>query len=285
MTSRHRLLVVEDEDFMRQDLEAIVRDLGFEVESCADKQTALELLNERHFCMALVDLQILRTPKPNSITPNYTHGISLVREIRMTYPTRHHLHHRFPIVVVSGYAREGPAARDVMDEGASYIVWKDGDVALATHLSKVIKERLLLAGKEDHADCSPTPLELSIPGKRKAKRTAVMLGARTAYLADRHLCTLLFLVRGKVLGSRVSNLDMGASGPNRRPSEINKEMADAFPSGVKQIIKNDHHGNYWLIDDITIGSIAYEELRALENHSITALANELQGHLPCDGNS
>lgn len=275
-TPNHRVLVVEDDAPMREELTEVLRSLDCDVVSCGDKQTALHHLNEQGFCMALVDLQIFGAP--DSIRSMETHGRTLIRELRTKYPERHGIGHRFPILVVSGYAREGAEAMEVMSQGATYIVWKLVKGGLAAELSRTIQELLRASGREDHADCCLTPLELSIPGDRAARKTMVMLGDRAAHLTDGELRVLLHLIKGKLNDVLVDNQDMGFKGVggNRLPSLVNKAMRDTFPVGVAKIVKNHYHGKYSLIDGVTIGVVAYERLFAIEDSEITLLAREIQ---------
>lgn len=285
-TLGHRVLVVEDDVATRDELEALLRTLHFDVVGCGDKQTALEHLTGQTFCMALVDLQIYG--RPGEIRAHEAYGRSLIREIRTVYPERHGSGHRFPILVVSGYAREGAEAKEVMREGASDIVWKLANGGLAAELSRTIQEQFRASGREDHAECSLMPLELSIPGDRVGRQTKVMLGARSAFLADRHLRVLLYLIKGKVIGVRVHNQDMEFKGVggNRLPSEVNEAMKGTFPANIEAIVKNHYHGNYSLIDEVTISDIAYDRLVAFDDEKITRLAKEIRRlRSSSDGNS
>jgi CheY-like chemotaxis protein len=275
-SSKHRMLVVEDDEPTRDELTQLLRSLDFDVVGCGDKETALQKVKGQAFCMALVDLEVFE--KPGAIKAYQIHGRSLVREIRTAHPERHGIGHRFPILVVSGYAREGTEVREVMREGASDIVWKLASGGLAAELSRTIQGQLRASGREDHADCCLTPLELSIPGDRAARKTKVMLGARSAYLTDGNLRVLLYVIKGKLKGVHVHNHDMGFNGVggNRWPSEVNRAMRDTFPVDVEEIIENHYHGNYSLIDGVTIGEIAYHRLVAIEDTKIATLAREIQ---------
>lgn len=286
VTSNHRVLIVEDDAPTREELTELLRSINFDVVGCGDKQTALQYVKEQAFCMALVDLQIF--DKPGTIKPYEVHGRSLVREIRTAYPERHGIGHRFPILVVSGYAREGAEAKEVMREGASDIVWKLAHGGLTSALSRAIQEQLRASGREDHADCSLTPLELSIPGVRVGRKNQVMLGARFACLADRHLRVLLHLIKGKLNGAHVHNQDMefDGDGGNRLPSEVNHAMRETFPANIDAIIKNHYHGDYSLIDAVTVGEIACDRLAEIGDSKISSLAREIQRlRSASDGNS
>lgn len=275
--SNHRVLVVEDDAPTREELTVLLRSLNFDVVGCGDKQLAFRYVSEQTFCMAVVDLQILGDQQ--SIRPMETHGRTLIRDIRTKYPERHGIGHRFPIVVVSGYAREGAEAMEVMSQGATYIVWKLDSGGLAAELERTIQEQLRASGREDHADCCLTPLELSIPGQRLGRKTTVMLGARSAFLTNRHLRVLLHLIKGKLSGVRVHNIDMGFKGVggNRLPSEVNQEMRTTFPPNITEIVENHYNGNYSLIDDITVGDVNEAALSQQGDREITKLANEIAG--------
>jgi len=115
-----------------------------------------------------------------------------------------------------------------------------------------------------------------------------MLGARSAFLADRHLRVLLYLIKGKVIGVRVHNQDMEFKGVggNRLPSEVNEAMKGTFPANIEAIVKNHYHGNYSLIDEVTISDIAYDRLVAFDDEKITRLAKEIRRlRSSSDGNS
>lgn len=285
--SKHRVLVVEDDVPTREELAEVLHPLGFEVVSCGDKQTALRHINEQAFCMALVDLQIFGDSGSNRAME--THGHALIKDIRTKYPERHSpMAWRLPILVVSGFAREGPESKEVILEGASDIVWKLPNGGLAAELSRRIEEQFRASGREDHADCCLTPLELSVPGERLRQTTKVMLGAHYTFLADRHLRVLLHLIKGKLTGVQVHNVDMQfkGQGGNRLPSELNKELRAMFPANITNVIKNDHRGSYSLIDAVTIGGIAYDRLIAIDDATITSLVSEIRRlQTPSDGNS
>lgn len=278
MTStNHRVLVVEDDQATREELTEVVHSLGFDVVVCDNKQTALRYINEQAFCMALVDLQILA--EPGSIRPAEAHGHTLVREIREKYPERNGTTDwRFPVLVVSGFAREGSESKEVIREGASDIVWKLPHGRLAIELAHKIQELLRASGREDHADCCSAPLELSIPGDRERRKTKVMLGARSTFLADRHLRVLLHLIKGKLTGAQVHNKDMDfhGEGGNKAPSELNQALRATLPGDVTAIVENHYHGHYSLIDGVEIGAIDYDRLIGLDDATISSLAGEIQ---------
>jgi CheY-like chemotaxis protein len=283
-TPNHRALVVEDDAPTREELVEILRSLGLDGVGCGDKQTALRYIREQPFCIALIDLQIFGDPE--AIKPHEVHGRTLVREIRTIYPDRNGVNHGFPIVVVSGYAREGAEAKEVMREGASDIVWKLPTGGLSGELSRAIREALRASGREDHASCANAPspaivrksdYELSIPAIRNGRRVEVQLGVRSATLPNRLLRVLLHLVRGHLTGQPVHKSNMGDASDRgfKLASDLDREMRTAFPPGVTAITKNHYHGNYSLIEQVTIGTVAIEQLVALDDHVICGLARQI----------
>jgi CheY-like chemotaxis protein len=292
--SKHRVLIVEDDANMRQDLEELLSAMDFEVVACGDKQTALGHVKEQPFCLALVDLQIFGEPGANR--GHQMHGRSLVRELRAIYPHRDGREYSFPILVVSGYAREGAEAVEVMKDGASHIDWKLTDGGLSARLSSAIPELMRKSGREEHASCANAPsptvvrksdLELSIPGTRERRRTHVMFGERIVSIPDRSLKVLLHLIVGRLTGEAVHKLTLGAADDQgfKGISLLRTDIQGALPPG-KDVIRNDHQGNYSLIDDVTIGSIAVGDLVSLENNAITELARRIEKlRSKSDGNS
>lgn len=293
--SKHRALLVEDHPDTLQELEEILQALGFEVSACDNKQTALEHVAKQTFCIAVLDLQIFGEPGANK--GHVEHGRSLLREIRRIYPHRNGTEHSFPILVVSGYAREGMEAKEVMKDGASDIVWKLATGGLSSELSRIIREQLRASGREDHASCATAPgptvapstdFELSISGVRVGQRTEVALGSRSTHVTDRSLWVLLCLVVGRLKGNHVHNSEMSRSntGTFKAISRLKHEMKGVFPPGMESIARNHYHGNYSLDDAVTIGSIAYDELVALEDTPITELVREIRKlREESDGNS
>lgn len=292
--SKHRVLIVEDDADMRQSLEELLVAMDFEVVACGDKKSAIGHVKERSFCLALVDLQILGSPE--AIRGHKEHGRSLVRDIRAIYPNRNGLEYCFPILVVSGYAREGEEAKEVMKDGASDIDWKLTDGGLSARLSHTIPELMRRSGRESHANCvnAPVPtlarksdLELSIPGTRDRRRTHVMFGERTVSIPDRSLKVLLHLIIGRLTGEVVHKTMLGGTDDQgfKVISDLRRDIQGALPAG-SVVIPNHYHGNYSLIDDVTIGSIAVDVLVTFGDKEITKLARQIEElKSKSDGNS
>lgn len=291
-SSGHRVLLVEDDADTREELEEILRSLNCEVVSCDNKQTALQHIASGAFCMAVLDLQVFG--EPGAIRAYEDHGRGLVREIRRAYPDHSGTSFTFPIIVISGYANEWEAAKEVSQDGASDIIRKPPK---SGEVSRAVRDHFARSGRSSHADCATiqtsvpartSELELSIPATRDGRRTEVKLGARSAFLPDRLLVVLLHLVKGHLAGKRVHKVDMGDTGTGgfKLPSELNNEMKPAYPPDIDALVVNHYNGEYALIESVTIGDVNIEGLNALDHGAISDLASEIEDLLSkCGGNS
>lgn len=290
--SSHRVLLVEDDALMRENLEEILSALNCEVVVCDNKQAALQHIADGSFCMAILDLEIFGKPGANRAYED--HGRSLVREIRNLYPEHSGTSFTFPVIVVSGYANEWEAAQEVLQDGASHIVRKPPS---SGELARAVREQFERSGRRAHANCKRMQktlpsrmcgLVLSIPARREGRRTEVKLGAKSALLPDRLLVVLLHLVKAHLAGERVHKVDMGDTGTGgfKLPSELNNEMKPAYPPDVDAIVENHYNGEYALIATVKIGDVNIEELVALGHGSITSLARQIEPLLrKCGGKS
>ncbi len=91
-----RILLVEDEIFIRMDVAATLRNAGFEVIEAACADAALEYVQSGEpIDLLLTDVQ----------TPGDLDGLALAQRVRARYPT-------MPVVIVSGSSDvEGPARK------------------------------------------------------------------------------------------------------------------------------------------------------------------------------
>ena len=292
MTGRHRVLVVEDDRSTAEDLEVLLRSLDYEPVVVDNKRDALARLAQEAFCVALFDLEI--KIDRDSIKGHSEAGRSLVREARKLYPEHAGACYRFPILVVSGHAREVVSAVDVMKDGADDVLQKPPD---SRAVSIGVRQALERSGRASHAACAALAdqaavradraaapsgaIALAIPGDRDRRRTRVLVGATTLSLPDASLRVLLHLVVGKITGEKVHKTDLGARSDQgfRGISVLRDALKPALPEGV-DIIKNDHQGYYWLTDEVTIGEVDPDKLIAIGDAQITALAEQLRQHQP-----
>lgn len=283
MTGPHRVLVVEDDRTTAEDLSDILRSLDCEPVIVDNKRDALAALRRDTFCFAVLDLQIKM--ERGSIKGHDEFGRSLVREIRALYPDHAGRGYRLPILVVSGFAREVNSAVEVMKDGADDVIQKPFD---SREVSASVRQALEKSGRASHRSCvampgraagAPGALVLSIPGDREGRRTRVAFGAASVDLTDASLRVLLYLVVGKLVGEKVHKTELGARADQgfRGISVLRDALKPALGAGV-DIIDNDQHGHYWLVDDIEIGECDHDKLVALGDSQITALADRIRQH-------
>jgi DNA-binding response OmpR family regulator len=283
MTDRHRVLVVEDDRSTADDLVDLLRSLDCDPVVVDNKASALAKLSQEAFCLALFDLQI--KIERDSIKGHIEAGRSLVREARRLYPEHAGACYRLPILVVSGYAREVEAAVEVMKDGADDVVQKPLD---SREVSGSVRQALERSGRSSHRACAtlsgraPAPagtIALSIPGDRDRRRTRIVVGATALTLQDASLRVLLHLVAGKLAGERVHKTDLGARDDQgfRGISVLRDALKPALGEGL-DIIKNDHQGYYWLVDEVAIGDVDHDKLLEIGDAKITALAERIRQH-------
>jgi CheY-like chemotaxis protein len=71
------ILVVEDDDDVRDLISTILADAGFRVETAATGPEAIARLDERHFDMLVVDIRL----------PGGLDGLEMAQHVRLGYPT------------------------------------------------------------------------------------------------------------------------------------------------------------------------------------------------------
>jgi DNA-binding response OmpR family regulator len=285
MTKRHRVLVVEDDPSTADDLADLLRSLDCEPIVVDNKRAALAKLSQEPLCLGVFDLQI--KIESDSIRGHIEAGRSLVREARRLYPDHAGPCYRFPILIVSGYAREVGSAVEVMKDGADDVIQKPLD---SREVSSSVRQALERSGRASHQACAAMPgrvqaaagaIVLAVPGDRERRRTRIAIGAASLGLTDASLRVLLHLIVGKVTGEKVHKTDLGAQSDQgfRGISVLRDALKPALGEGV-DIIKNDHQGYYWLTDDVVIGDYDVEKLIAVGDAKITALAERLRPHQP-----
>jgi CheY-like chemotaxis protein len=284
MTNRHRVLVVEDDPATADDLVDLLRSLDCDPVVVDNKRGALARLEQEAFCLALFDLQI--KVERDSIKGHIEAGRSLVREARKLYPDHAGPCYRTPILVVSGYAREVESAVEVMKDGADDVIQKPID---SREVSSSVRQALERSGRASHEACEAMrgrpqapagALTLSIPGDRERRRTRIVLGSTSLALPDASLRVLLHLVAGKVIGEKVHKTDLGArEDQGFRGISVLRDALKPALGETADIIKNDHQGYYWLVDEVAIGEVELDRLVEIGDAKITALAERLREHV------
>ena len=118
-----KILVVDDDQGMREFLDIVLSREGFQVITAADGKEAFSLCRKNDFDLAITDLKM---PKID--------GIALLKKIKETSP-------QTPVIVITGYA-SGETAISAMQEGAYDYLEKNFDVdELVTTVRDALKSR------------------------------------------------------------------------------------------------------------------------------------------------
>ena len=281
MTTRHRALIVEDDEATVEDLGEILRSVGCDHVAVPSFEEALEALRGSAFCFILLDLQIKRSP--DAIRGHVEHGNALLREIRQMYPQHTGRAFWLPVIVVSGFANEVSAAVDVMKDGAGDVVHKP---LKSREVSEAVRRALERSGRSTHDRCKPIPPDsvtepaadvvLAIPGDRIRRRTRVTVGQKNLELTDGSLRILLRLLVAHREGKGVHKIDLGANADQgfRGISVLREALKGALPAGV-DIIDNDYQGTYTLTNNVVVGACNADKLRAIGDRVISELADKL----------
>ncbi len=149
--SRETILVVDDEDLARRNLEHVLSREGYDVVSVASGGEALNQLQERSFDLVLTDLRMEKVD-----------GMEVLRKTRELQPYTE-------VIMITGYATVDSAVRS-MKEGAYHYIAKPYkiDEVRAVVREALIKRRLRLENlelKESLKKAQPVP---SIVGKSEA---------------------------------------------------------------------------------------------------------------------
>jgi two-component system, NtrC family, response regulator HydG len=135
-TANASVLVVDDEVDICHNLSDILTDLGYHVEIAHDGPSALELVRQKHYDIALLDLKM----------PGMD-GLTLYREIRKLRP-------EIVAIVVSAYAAPETAAQ-ALDAGAWQVLSKPVDFPrLMGLLEEAAGQPLVLIVDDDHDLCA-----------------------------------------------------------------------------------------------------------------------------------
>lgn len=192
-----------------------------------------------------------------------------------------------PVLIVSGFAREVSSAVDAMKDGASDVIQKP---LRSREVSDKVRKALEASGRRTHDRCGekpPQPLAspdgkivLSIPGDRVRRRTCVAIGRTRLELTNGLLKLLLYLMVAHGDGNGVHKRDLGANAEQgfKGISNLRAALKPALGPDV-DIIDNDYHGTYELVDRVRIGECNINELLAIGDTKISELAQRLAKQL------
>jgi len=281
MNERHVALIVEDDKETALDLRQILRSCDCDSVVVDNHHDALAALQNKSFCFVLLDLQI--KSEVESIKGHIDHGKALLRKIREKYGDHHGTAFWLPVIIVSGFAREVDEAVDVMKDGASDVIQKPLE---NRQVAQHVRRALEASGRKMHERCQQLPpaqtlnltngLLITIPGDRIKRRTRVAIASRSVELPDASLKVLLHLMIARRKGRQVHKIDLGATADQgfKGISTLRNELKPVL--GGIDIIKNDYHGNYSLVDDVTIGECAVDNLLKIGDQTISELARQLR---------
>jgi len=119
-------------------------------------------------------------------------------------------------------------------------------------------------------------LVIAIPGDRIKRRTCVTIASKPVELPDASLKVLLRLMVAQRRGESVHKIDLGAKEEQgfKGISTLRHELKPVL--GGVDIIENDYHGNYSLVDQVRIGECAVEKLLKIGDSTISQLARGLR---------
>jgi len=285
MNKRHIALIVEDDQETAEDLREILQSFDCDSVVVDNREDALAALQNNSFCFVLLDLQIKGAA--DSIKGHIDHGKGVLRKIREKYGDHHGTAFWLPVLIVSGFAREVDEAVDVMKDGASDVIQKPLE---NQQVSERIRQALQASGRPTHDRCHEAPpiqgpnlkdgVVIAIPGDRIKRRTCVTIASKSVNLADASLKVLLRLMVAQRKGDPVHKIDLGATADQgfKGVSTLRNELKPLL--GQVDIIKNDYHGNYSLVDGVRIGECAVDKLLKIGDRTISHLAAELRLPVP-----
>ncbi|MBW1743727.1 MAG: sigma-54-dependent Fis family transcriptional regulator [Deltaproteobacteria bacterium] len=120
-TPKEAILIVEDEDVARKNLEHILKKEGYEVVSVNSGRKAIDLLKKREFDLVLTDLKMKKVD-----------GMEVLKTTQDLWPFSE-------VVMITGYATVQSAV-DAMKEGAYHYIAKPYKI---DEVRKIVKEALL----------------------------------------------------------------------------------------------------------------------------------------------
>ncbi|HOP07838.1 MAG TPA: response regulator [candidate division Zixibacteria bacterium] len=131
MGSKASVLIVDDEQFLRQILGRIVAREGFAVEEAIDGKDALKKIQEKTYDFVISDIRM----------PNLD-GIELLNRIKQD-------HKGITVILITAYAGQY-TAQDALKAGADYYITKPfKNVEIARTLNTLLVKRQALARRQE----------------------------------------------------------------------------------------------------------------------------------------
>jgi CheY-like chemotaxis protein/anti-sigma regulatory factor (Ser/Thr protein kinase) len=121
-----RVLVVEDSPTQASEVQFLLEDAGYEVDTVADGLDAMASLQQRLPNLIVTDLQMPRMD-----------GLALVQSVRRDHPT-------VPVVLITAHGSEEIASRALRSGAASYVPKRD----LGQDLASVVRQIIAIASPD-----------------------------------------------------------------------------------------------------------------------------------------
>src|SRR5580765_2671452 len=127
MSEQERILVIDDEEVVREIFLRLLKAEGYQVDSCTSGEEGLRLAHDREYVTVILDVMM-----------NGLGGLGTLQELRKTDPD-------IPVIMVTAYASLENAI-ECMKQGALDYITKPfkNDVVLMA-VQKAIKQRTLVA--------------------------------------------------------------------------------------------------------------------------------------------
>lgn len=172
MNAGHRVLLVEDEDDVAEEIRELLESFGMTVDRVANQRDAEERIAENDYCLILLDLQIPMQASSAKAIPEA--GPSVLRFARRALPKRNgEGAWCTPVVVSSAHAKERDLAARLVSEGADRCIVDKPLRANKPSFGEKIEDALRRAGRPDHARCAVVNREARGEPGSEAAETAI----------------------------------------------------------------------------------------------------------------
>jgi len=144
MKTQWRLLVVDDEEIMRESLAAWLREDGYIVDTASGGREAVELTRKCEYAIHFVDLKM----------PGGMDGIETMIEIRRLRPEA-------CLIIITAYATVDTAITAIKEGAQEYIVKPCNPEEISMLVSRIIKVKKPAARKHHPTQEADAPIPLS----------------------------------------------------------------------------------------------------------------------------